>query len=351
VNSSNYVPKLSYCTFLNNTALSIGSANDIAFNSTTMFYTSSNISDCCSSSLFPQITGSSTSITGTMNLCSNSEDLYLSGSCSNIPICLSYSNENIGDDNDCNSSTFYDTIDGECQWYNASNGSNGINQKCGSKKYFECDFYEDSEECISDNIVNVNGGCDWFIINKERKSCENKVISGYCPDYGKGKCFENNEGCDWSDNRGCSYKYFIKKDGGNNELCSGDEPCLTLDHVMINLVNSTSYKESAVYMDSGIYDYGNVGYSSKYYYNVAFTISGFISSLSSPPSSFISTVLINDINSYPIINSINTSSIYPYIFYLYSNCYFSLKYLRLQFSDNSYSGQYFIYSFIYYLFN
>jgi hypothetical protein len=206
-----------------------------------MHYRNSNISNCCSSSKYPQITGNSTAITGNMNICAENDESssssYLVGSCKNIPICLSYSKGDSSLDNECDSSTFYDTVDGGCLWYNAFSGTDGKNKRCGSKKYFECDFYEDSSECILDNIVNKDGGCDWFIINKERVSCENKISSGNCQNYGKGVCIINDDGCDWSDIRGCTYKYFVSKFGTDSGYCQSSVPCLTLDYVIINHVN------------------------------------------------------------------------------------------------------------------
>jgi hypothetical protein len=287
------VPILQYCTFSNNIARNKGFGNDVCYygNASTSPYSSNtNKTGSCSSSSSPHISGNVTTIITSFTTCSSPNYYYENQNCIIFHRnCESYSNEDSEEENNsCDEANEFDTTDGPCIWYSSiSNDSN--NKKCGSKKYFKCNFYEDIESCNSDEIINEEGGCEWFPLRIEGYKCDNTLF----------------------------HKFYVMKEGIDFGTCLKEAECKTIDYVMINHIN-ISQRESVTFIDSGIYDYSHSCSNTEYYNNISFTLTGMISS-SSSSSSYSSSVSIDDINTYPVINSINSNSIYMYVFYLHSN--------------------------------
>jgi hypothetical protein len=143
------------CTFINNKATSTGYGNDIHISSDVMYYGGSSLTEVCSTSNLPRITGvtsTSTIILGYINNCSDYNDEYLN-KCRINRICSDYNSTN------CNSRTNSNTDDGPCIWIVNEEGNSG---SCNSYKIFNCNLFVNELQCIHSNSnFSGNGNCLW----------------------------------------------------------------------------------------------------------------------------------------------------------------------------------------------
>jgi hypothetical protein len=101
---------------------------------------------------------------------------------------------------------------------------------------------------------------------------------------------------------------------------------------------------SIVFLDKGKYDYSYT--SSTRYNSVNYILSGFSGDVNYPTNSY--SVDVDDTSSYPIINSINSTS--SNVFNIYKSCDCSFEYLKLNFDLLAATSQRFIYSLFPFLF-
>jgi hypothetical protein len=206
-----------------------------------------------------------------------------------------------------------------------------------SEELNDCNFYIscnslNKDSCELDELeYEISDGPCMFLKNYEGNSgeCVSRSLAVKC------EIFENEEQCEeneyydgeciWNDKEMCvhfSYEYYIKSDGEDSRLCNSYlNGCKTLDYVMQYNVNITG-RISTVFMESGSYDYNYLCSDFITYRNCNFSIIGYISS-----SSF-SSVLVDDILTYPIITSIINSEIFSIVFGFSSNCYEFFEYLN-----------------------
>jgi hypothetical protein len=145
----------------------------------------------------------------------------------------------------------------------------------------------------------------------------------------------------------CADYYYIVSDEVVSDNCDLSSPCSDLSVLMKAKVNIGG-KDSIVFLDKGVHDY-SYGWGgttilipgTTCYRSVTFTLSGY-----SSDSNYHFSVNKNDISTYPVVNSIfTTSSSYQYLFWLHSDCNCAFEYLRLNFDKTASSRQTFIYSF------
>jgi hypothetical protein len=204
----------------------------------------------------------------------------------------------------------------------------------------------------------ISDGPCMFLKNYEGNSggCVSKSLAVRCEIFeNKEQCEENEyyDGeCMWSDTKKCVhfyYKYYIKSDGEDSRLCNSySKGCKTLDYVMQYNVNITG-RISTVYIESGGYDFDYFCGDFLSYRNCNFSVIGYIS------SSLFSSVLADDISTYPIITCTNNSYTYYVAFRISSNCNVFFEYLNFFLIDEIdnetyvFMGLFFLYYF--YLFS
>jgi hypothetical protein len=163
------------------------------------------------------------------------------------------------------------------------------------------------------------------------------IISVHCIDYYLNKTNPPNP-----NGKNCATNYNY-----DNSSLSHNIPCTDVDYVMKILVNVTN-RISAVYVDSGVYNYSILSYIHSTplffgYFNLTFKITGNVSSSSS--------FNINDISTYPVILSNNSDISVPnYVFLLYANISASFQYIKFLIGNNSDSHRQFIASFFFFFF-
>jgi hypothetical protein len=134
-------------------------------------------------------------------------------------------------------------------------------------------------------------------------------------------------------------EYYLTIDGKEDSLeCTTyEKACKTIDYVMIKIINS-SISNKKIYVDSGIYNctISTIGPNYSSYSNKIFSLIGYISS----------SVVVDDISTYPTIVSNRSDKNDWYVFYFTSNVIACFEYIKFFIGNNSSSNRRMIGSFV-----